>query len=273
MPLSVSIRRLCCVAAGLVGLIAVSSASSAPTNDGPPTSIAAIGDSITTGACTDPTCADRPQNSWSTGSNPAVRSHFLRLRAIRKGKVEIKSFNLASSGSATMADLASQATEAVRDRAAYATVELGENDLCNGTKPAVFRAELERGLNVLSRGRIPVKVLLLSIENEAAHWRALRHDPKAATALRAGATLDCGLGYTAPSSLLSRVEARARLLNGILAAVCSERTDCLYDGGTYFRLPLKASDYSSADYQHLSIAGQRALAAAEWKVALKIIYS
>ena len=266
-------RRLFCVVAGLVALTAASTASSAPTNSGPPASIAAIGDSITTGACTDPTCADRPQNSWSTGINPAVRSQFLRLRAIRKGKFEIKRFNLASSGGATMADLAPQATEAVRDRAAYATVELGENDLCNGTKPAVFRGELERGLSVLSRGRIPVKVLLLSIENEAAHWRALRNDPKAAEALRAGATLDCGLGYGATSSLLSKVEAHARLLNGILAAVCSKHPDCLYDGGTYFRLPLKASDYSSADYQHLSIEGQRALAAAEWKVALKIIYS
>jgi lysophospholipase L1-like esterase len=269
----VSVRGACWAAAGLVGLIAVSTASSAPINSGPPTSIAAIGDSITTGACTDPTCADRPQNSWSTGSNPAVRSQFLRLRAIHRGAVEIKRFNLASSGGATMADLASQATEAVRDRAAYATVELGENDLCSNTKPAVFRTGLERGLNVLSRGRTPVKVLLLSIENEAAHWRALRHDPKAATALRAGATLDCGLGYTATKSLLSKVETRARLLNGVLAAVCSEHPDCLYDGGTYFRLPFKASDYSSADYQHLSIEGQRALAAAEWKVALKIIYS
>ena len=266
-----SMRRLCCVAAGLVALIAVSTASSAPTNSGPPTSIAAIGDSITTGACTDPTCADRPQNSWSTGSNPAVGSHFLRLRAIRNGKVEVKRFNLASNG-ATIADFASQATEAVRDRAAYATVELGENDLCSGTKPADFRAKLERGLSVLSRRRVPVKVLLLSIENEAAHWRALRNDPKAATALKAGATLDCGLGYTATSSLRSKVETRARLLNGIINAVCSEHPDCLYDGGTYFRLPLKASDYSSADYQHLSIEGQRALAAAEWKVALKIIY-
>lgn len=265
-------RRLSCVAGGLVALIAVSTASSAPTNDGPPTSIAAIGDSITAGACTDPTCADRPQNSWSTGSNPAVHSHFLRLRAIREGKVKIRRFNLASSGFATMADFASQATEAVRDKAAYATVELGENDLCSGTKPAVFRGELERGLNVLSRGRIPVKVLLLSIENEAAHWRALRHDPKAAIALRAGATLDCGLGYNATSSRLSKIETRARLLNSILAAVCSDHPNCLYDGGKYFGLPLKASDYSSADYQHLSIEGQRALAAAEWKAALKIIY-
>jgi lysophospholipase L1-like esterase len=236
-------------------------------------SIAAIGDSITTGACTDPTCADLPQNSWSTGTNPAVRSHFLRLRAIWKGRVHVQEVNLASSGSATMADLASQAREAIHDRAAYVTIELGENDLCSGTKPAVFRTELERGLNVLSSPtRFPVKVLVLSIENEAAHWRALRDDPKAAKALKAGATLDCGLGYTATRSLLAKVETRARLLNSILAKVCSDHRYCLYDAGTYFRLPLKASDYSPADYQHLSIEGQRALAAAEWKVALKFLY-
>src|SRR6266852_3241164 len=84
-PPTVSLRRLCGIGAGLVSLVAVSTASPAPTNGGPPMSIAAIGDSITTGACTDPTCADLPQNSWSTGTNPAVRSHFLRLRAIWKG--------------------------------------------------------------------------------------------------------------------------------------------------------------------------------------------
>jgi hypothetical protein len=41
---------------------------------------------------------------------------------------------------------------------------------------------------------------------------------------------------------------------------------CLYDNGTYYRLALKPSDFSPADYRHLSRAGQRALAAAEWKI-------
>jgi hypothetical protein len=53
--------------------------------------------------------------------------------------------------------------------------------------------------------------------------------------------------------------------------VCSKHPLCLYDAGTYYRLPLKAGYFSPADYQHLSLAGQRALAAAEWKVALKIL--
>jgi hypothetical protein len=71
---------------------------------------------------------------------------------------------------------------------------------------------------------------------------------------------------------LAAVEARARALNAVEAEVCSTVPYCLYDGGTYYRLPLHARYFSPADYQHLSLAGERALAAAEWKVALKFVY-
>jgi lysophospholipase L1-like esterase len=255
-----------------LALIAAPAATPTATNGGPPRSIAAIGDSITRAACSDSSCADRPQNSWSTGTNTAVDSHLLRLRAIWKTR-HVAAFNVGSSYGATMADLASQAAEAVRDHAQYATIELGENDLCGKTTPKSFRASLDRGLGVLSAGPQPVKVLLLSIENEAAHWRVLRADPKAARSLKSGSVIDCGLGYyTATAPALAKVEARARLLNDILAEVCSAHPYCLYDGGAYFRLRLKASYFSPADYQHLSIAGQRALAAAEWKAAQPVLF-
>ncbi|HZQ64905.1 MAG TPA: GDSL-type esterase/lipase family protein [Gaiellaceae bacterium] len=259
-----------------VALGAVSAASPATRNGGPPDSIGAIGDSITTGACTDRTCSDRPANSWSTGTNPAVDSHLLRLRAVLKSsasRASVRAFDYASSLHVTMADLATQAREAVHDQVRYVTIEIGENDLCSGVSPASFRSNLERGLAVLSRSANHPKILLLSIENLAAHWRALRNDPTAARALKAGAVLDCGLGYyTATDKTLSRVQSRAGLLNGVLAEVCSKHPLCLYDAGTYFRLPLRASFFSPADYQHLSLAGQRALAAAEWKVARKFLY-
>jgi GDSL-like Lipase/Acylhydrolase family len=257
----------------LVLVVVVSSAMPASRNDGPPASIASIGDSITAGTCTDPTCAERPGNSWSTGTNPAVDSHLLRLRAIFKNKVKVHAFSFATNAHVTMYDFPGQAREAARTRAQYVTVEIGENDLCDTTAAASFRSSLDRGLNVLSGSGHATKILLLSIENIAAHWRALRSDPTAMKALKAGAVLDCGLGYnTATPALLAKVQARAVMLNRILADVCSEHPLCLYDGGTYFRLRLKASDFSPADYQHLSLAGQHALAAAEWKVALKILY-
>lgn len=266
---------LACIA--VIAAVATSAATPATRNDGPPTSIAALGDSITTGACTDSTCGNRFDNSWSTGTNPAVDSDFLRLRAIFKNRHPnlVRAYNFATSAFVTMADLETQARQAVAHKAEYVTIEIGENDLCGGTPLATFRSGLERGLAVLSKlppTRIPRKILLLSIENLAGHWRVLQSDPTALKAFRAGRGLDCGLGATVTAAQLSQVEARTRALNRILAQVCSEHPLCLYDAGTYFRLPLRAGYFSPADYQHLSLAGQRALAAAEWKVGLKILF-
>lgn len=261
----------------ILALIAVPSATPSTKSEGPPNSIAALGDSITRAACTDTTCADRPANSWSTGTNPAVQSHLLRLRAALKSTLSIRAFNFASSQGVTMADLAGEARQAVRSGAEYVTIEMGGNDLCNtpGTSPAVFRRNLERGLAPLVsvHGGYQPKVLLLSLEDEAAHWRILRADPVATKAFKKGAVLGCNLGYyTATKTALSTIEARTKVLNKILADVCNRHPFCLFDGGTYFRMPLKASYFSPADYQHLTLAGQRALAAAEWKLALRLIY-
>jgi lysophospholipase L1-like esterase len=271
-------RRWICAAAALVAFVAPAGANASARNDGPPRSIAALGDSITTGACADGvSCADATlADSWSTGTNPVVDSQLLRLRAIWKSRAPVRALNLASNSFVTMADLASQATQARRAGAAYVTIEIGENDLCAGTPIPTFRTELERGLSVLTSGvqarKLPPKILLLSIENLAAHWRVVHADPATRRAFAAGYTLDCGLGDKATRAQLDQVEARARALNTVEAEVCSTVPYCLYDGGTYFRLPLRASYFSPADYQHLSVAGQRALAAAEWKVALKFLY-
>ena len=263
-------HRLTLASVALAAMIVAWAAVPATSNDGPPSSIAALGDSITKAACTDPSCADRPANSWSTGTNPAVASHLSRLQAIWKNKLHVRSFKFASSAGATMADLASQAREASNVRAQYVTIELGENDLCGTTTPAQFRTNLERGLAALTNHP---KILVLSIENEAAHWRTLRADPTAAKAFKNGSVLDCGLGYfTATPALLAKIHTRTIKLNEILAAVCSKHPLCLYDNGTYYRLPIKPDDFSPADYQHLSRTGQRALAAAEWNIALRILY-
>jgi lysophospholipase L1-like esterase len=265
----------------LVALLAVAGAQPATTNVGPPTSIAALGDSITTAACANGVdCSDVMLDSWATGTNPAVNSHLRRLQAMwNRGPLRaiskqhpVHAFNFASDADVTMADLAAQARQARKKDAEYVTIEIGENDLCGSTSIAAFRAELRRGLAVLDAGTHVTKVLLLSVENIVAHWRALQSDPTARKAFAAGYSLDCALGAQVPRSWLTGVEARTRALNLVEAEVCSTVPYCLYDGGTYFKLPLHARYFSRADYQHLSLAGQRALAAAEWKVALKIVY-
>jgi lysophospholipase L1-like esterase len=226
-------------------LIVVSGASSAMQNSGPPMSIAAIGDSITNAACADGTdCSDVLAESWSTGTSAAVDSHLLRLRAIWKNRTPVRAFNFASDSFVTMADLVSQARRATHVNAAYVTIEIGENDLCANTPVATFRTELARGLAVLG-GR---KVLLLSIENLAAHWRVLHRDPVARKAFKAGGGIDCGLGDAVTNAYLAQIAARARALNDVEAEVCSTVPYCLYDGGTYFRLPLRPGYFSPADY-------------------------
>lgn len=256
----------------VTALICASGARPASTNNGAPTSIAALGDSITMAACANgASCVDVPADSWATGTNPAVDSHLRRLQAIWKTQ-RVRAFNLASDSDVTMADLAAQARQARRDGADYVTIEIGENDLCGSTSIGAFRAELRRGLAVLTAGARTPKILLLSIENIVAHWRAVRSDPAGRKALENGYTLDCALGAQVPHAWLTDIEARTRALNDVEAQVCSTVPYCLYDRGTYYQLPLHGRYFSPADYQHLTLAGQRALAAAEWKVAQRIIY-
>jgi len=45
-----------------------------------PSGIAAAGDSLSTGYGSDGSGGDHPKNSWSIGENPAVGSHYARIR-------------------------------------------------------------------------------------------------------------------------------------------------------------------------------------------------
>lgn len=255
-------------AVALVAAAMPLSATPSATN-GFPTTIAAIGDSITAAACTDLTCADRPANSWATGTNISVQSQLVRIRKVVDHRHEVAAENLATSANVTMADFATQAADAVAVHATFVTVELGENDLCEHTPLERFDREVGAGLQVLTGRESGVKVLVLSIEDLVRHWRVLRDASSSAAAFKAGAEIDCGLGYTAAPTLLAQVRKRTGALNRILARECGRYSGCRYDGGIYFRLPLTARDFSPADYQHLSIAGQRALSAAEWRAVVK----
>ena len=259
------------VALAAVALVAVAMPLSATSSamNGFPTTIAAIGDSITAAACTDPTCADRPANSWATGTNIAVQSQLLRIREVVDHRHEVAAENLATSANVTMADFPSQAAAAVAARATFVTVELGENDLCEGTPLKRFDREVRAGLQVLTRGEPGVKILLLSIENLVEHWQVLQNAPASAAAFKAGAEIDCGLGYAATPTRLAQIRKRTDALNRILANECGRSSGCRYDGGIYFRLPVTARDFSTADYQHLSITGQHALSAAEWRAVTR----
>lgn len=73
------------VIAGLVAAAATAAASRDPAsrrNASSAPSIAALGASAETGFATAGAFAEAPANSWVTGTNPAVRSIYLRLREL-----------------------------------------------------------------------------------------------------------------------------------------------------------------------------------------------
>src|SRR3990170_7268651 len=115
----------------LSGLLTSGASAAGPTLP-LPASMAAVGDSITQAASTGGSLgADYPQNSWSTGTNSTVNSHYLRLLALG-APISGQNNNLSVSG-AKAAGLNAQMINVGAIDPAYLTVQIGGNDLCTDT--------------------------------------------------------------------------------------------------------------------------------------------
>jgi lysophospholipase L1-like esterase len=151
----------------------------------PPSSMAAIGDSMTQAA--DVCCwyGDHPANSWSTGSAPwdGVLSHYERLRALN-AQITGRNYNVAVSG-ARMVDGPAQAQRVVAQRVQYVTILLGANDVCTPTLETMtpvetFRTQLRETLRILDAG-LPgrARVFVASIPDVTQLWQLFQDDPVA----------------------------------------------------------------------------------------------
>jgi hypothetical protein len=154
---------------------------------------------------------------------------------------------------------------AVARRAEHVTVELGGNDVCGlaggpaGRTPVPpFRRQLDAGLSRLTAGLPGARIFLGSLDDLTAEWQVLHQ------ARVRGFALPCGLGPGSPPSLLTAVKSRIRALNTVLAAACARYPACRYDGGAVFRMRWRVANLSRYDYGHLSLAGERELAAVTW---------
>ncbi|MEV0647022.1 SGNH/GDSL hydrolase family protein [Phytomonospora sp. NPDC050363] len=233
-----------------------------------PASIAALGDSISRGVNSCETIGECVEANWSTGTDPAVGSHFLRLQAARPGEV-VESLNFAVPG-AKVADLAGQAGQAA-GKAEYVTVLIGANDACDPTPVSAleFGGYVEAALAALSAADPDVKVLVASVPNLYRLWEAGRDNDRALWVW----DLDvCGqmLGDAASDSLVDEERRKGVLAlieeyNQALAAACAVFTSCRYDQGAVFNAELGLDDVSGIDFFHPSLAGQKALSEALWK--------
>jgi lysophospholipase L1-like esterase len=244
----------------------------APAIAGPPSSIAALGDSFNTGFDAGAGSGDVPGLSWSTGDNPKVDSLYLRLLRLNPA-VKGHHYLIARDGS-KIGDIARQISVAADHHAQLLTVQSGGNDICSAkdpdhaTAPTVFKDEFTRAIDVL-RQRLPdARLLLTSITDEGRWNDGSALIPGNGKKLSDGTVCDPKLderGVQDPSRR-AEIQALERRDDAILQAVCATDPHCRWDGGAFFRLAYTASDISTHDAFHPSIAGLNRFAATAWNV-------
>ena len=169
---------------------------------------------------------DNPAGSWSTGTIASVNSHYLRIRALNPA-IQGKAYNDARSG-ALMRDLNGQMATVVAQRVDYVTVLMGGNDVCQPTEAQMTDA------------------VLFESQFKAAM-----------DTLTAGSPGTRVFVLTIPN---------VYNLWAVLKNVCGLYTQCRFDNHAVFNTAFTASDVSTRDYFHPSVAGQAKLAAGTWAV-------
>lgn len=242
---------------------------------GLPSSMAALGDSITAGfgSCLSLTTCTR--NSWSTGDGLRIDSHYQRLvdanPALRRNAK-----NQARAG-ARATDLADQATAAVRQKAQYVTVLIGANDACRDridqmTTPAAFRADVDAALAVLRKGLPKARVLVVSIPDLYRLWEIGHRDKRAVEswnfgicpALLANPTSTQAADVQRRAAFRDRIEA----FNDQLDAACRRYgSRCRHDDGAAHRVRFSLDMVNRLDYFHPNVTGLNKLAEVTWNAS------
>jgi lysophospholipase L1-like esterase len=249
----------------LAGLVAQPAWAAPPL----PSSMAAIGDSITRAYDVCCSYGDHPGQSWSTGSTSydGISSHYERLRQ-RNSAITGRGDNDAVSG-AKMAAAPTQAAQAVSQGARYVTILLGANDLCTSspstmTSTATFRAQFSQAMaTLMAQDRRPY-VFVSSIPNLYQLWQVLHGNSLARWAWASFHICQSMLGATRTEAERQQVVDRERAFNQILAEVCAQYSRCRWDGGAVYNYRFSASQVSTLDFFHPSLSGQAALARVTW---------
>jgi lysophospholipase L1-like esterase len=252
----------------LAGLVAQPAWAAPPL----PSSMAAIGDSITRAA--DVCCyyGDHPGQSWSTGytSYDGIASHYERIRQLNPA-IAGRAYNDAVSG-AKMDDAPGQATQALGQHARYVTILMGANDLCTSspstmTSTGSFEADFKSTMAILMAQNPRPYVFVSSIPNIYQLWTVLKGNSLARWAWANFHICQSMLGATRTEAERQLVVDRERAFNQILADVCAQYPRCRWDGGAVYNYPFSASQVSTLDFFHPSLSGQAALAKVTWNAS------
>ncbi|MCY1144585.1 GDSL-type esterase/lipase family protein [Actinoplanes sp. Pm04-4] len=239
---------------------------------GYPSSMAALGDSITAGFGSCGSFLACGRNSWSTGTAEAVDSHYRRILA-KNPKIKGKARNFAEPG-AEARSLPSQVVQAVDMKAQYVTILIGANDACapspaGMTPVATFRRDVDRALTRLKKGLPKADVLVAGIPDLYRLWQLGRKDDRAVRAWQRFNT--CRSMLAAPRSTTDpddarrrQVQARINDYNDELRQACDKYgSRCRWDNDSHetsFNLDL----VNQVDYFHPNQKGQAQLSDATY---------
>jgi lysophospholipase L1-like esterase len=264
------IRRLAVVIATAAACLAVAASSALAAF---PNSIAADGDSITRAFNTCPfPFTDCTQNSWATGTEAAVNSFYLRIRAVNAG-ITGNLFNDARSG-ARMSNLPEQVRRSIEHRVEFVVMDMGANDVCTSEETTMtsvesFTSNFERAIREL-RERLPAaRVAVGSIPNVYTLWEVL-HTNRAATEAWRNLGICQSMLRNATSTSREDEERRLRVqrreveFNRALETVCATYANCQWDRNTGYNYRFEAREVSTNDYFHPSQRGQHSIAEIEY---------
>jgi lysophospholipase L1-like esterase len=234
--------------------------------DRTPSSVAAVGDSITRGFDACSVLADCPAVSWSTGTEEDVDS--LARRLLGGKDVGDRTWNLAKSGARVEA-LPDQMKAAAAHRPDLVTVLIGANDACRSsvdamTPVAEYRADIEKALGVLHKEAPEARVYFSSIPDLKRLWELGRTSELGKEVWKLGI---CPSMLSDPDALdkaaterRDQVERRVTEYNEAVGEICAKDELCRDDGGAAHATRFTAAQLSRWDWFHPSREGQATLA-------------
>jgi lysophospholipase L1-like esterase len=267
------IRRLLILATATAALSAGALTPAAHADAGPvPSSMAALGDSITQAFDSCGWWTECPENSWSTGTTD-VNSHYSRLLALNPA-INGHAYNDSVSGSKA-SDMNGQAQQAVSQGAQYVTMMIGANDACTSTASAMtpvstFRSQVDTALNTLKAGLPNAKLLVVSVPNIYHLWDINKGNWVARVYWNLGSICQSMLASptsTASADVTRRQQVLQRVVdfNTQLQQACAAYgSNCKTDNNAVFNYSFTTGQVSGWDYFHPSTSGQRQLSALTW---------
>ncbi|MEU3275593.1 SGNH/GDSL hydrolase family protein [Streptomyces antibioticus] len=242
------------------------SPSPTPRWDSSPSSMAAVGDSITRGFDACSVLQDCPDVSWATGASAEVNS--LAVRLLGAAKAATHSWNYAVTGS-RMADLPAQMTRAAARKPQLVTVMTGANDACRASTTAMtpvaeFRADFQDALRALRREVPKAQVYVASVPNLKRLWAQGRTSVLGKQVWKLGICPsmlgDADALDTAATERRDTVQRRVEDYNAVLEEVCAKDERCRFDGGAVYDFRFGTDQLSHWDWFHPSTDGQARLA-------------